>query len=82
LVTIAPVWVSAIPGGAAIHATKIAAMEMRVFVGQHIGFHVPMVTLRLVLDTIIKGLNDVLLKCSVRVWARTMVSRCASLQSA
>src|ERR1700681_282541 len=50
------------PGGGADHAAEIAAPEGRILIGENIGFHIAERCLRLVLDAVIEGLDDVFLK--------------------
>ena len=47
------------PGGCTDHAAKIAAPEEWIFIRENIGFHITEGRLRLVLDAVIEGLDDV-----------------------
>src|SRR5258707_11296588 len=53
---------SAAPGGAADHAAEVAAMEVQLLVGDHIGLDVAEGRLRLVLDAVVERLDDVFLE--------------------
>src|SRR5260370_10031710 len=52
-------WVSASPRGSADDRTEIAAVEMRLLVGDDIGLDVAEGRIRLVLDAVVEGLDDV-----------------------
>src|ERR1700730_971665 len=53
---------SAVPGGAADHAAEIAAPEVRIFVGEHVGLDVAEGGMRLVPDAVVEGLDDFFLE--------------------
>src|SRR5580704_7789050 len=53
---------SAVPGGAAAHAAEIAAREVRIFVGEHVGLDVAEGGMRLVPDAVVEGLDDFFLE--------------------
>src|ERR1700720_3183398 len=50
------------PGGAADYAAEIAAREMRILVGEHVGLYVAEGSVRLVFDAVVEGLDDVFLE--------------------
>src|SRR5882757_8743169 len=50
------------PSGSSDHAAEIAADEVRILVREHVGLDVAEGRLRLVLDAVVEGLEDVLLK--------------------
>src|SRR6202022_3050008 len=50
------------PGGSSDHAAEIAALEVRILVRQHVGLDVAEGCLRLVLDAVVEGLDDVFLE--------------------
>src|SRR6202162_1339485 len=52
--------VSASPGGAADDAAEIAAVEMRLLVRDDVGLDVAEGRIRLVLDAVVEGLDDVI----------------------
>src|SRR5216683_1851990 len=47
------------PGGVADHAAEIAAGKMRILIREHVGLHIAEGRLRLVLDAVVEGLDDV-----------------------
>src|SRR6266851_5480576 len=53
---------SAAPGGAADHAAEVAAMEVRLLVGNHVGLDVAEGRLRLVLDAVVARLDNVFIE--------------------
>src|SRR5712692_666270 len=53
---------SAAPGGFSDDAAEIAAREERILVREHVGLDVAEGRLRLVLDAVVEGLDDVLLE--------------------
>src|ERR1700746_1517078 len=53
---------SAVPGGAADHAAEVAAREVWIFVGEHVGLDVAEGGMRLVPDAVVEGLDDVFLE--------------------
>src|SRR3982074_2285220 len=58
------------PGGGADHAAEIAAPEGRILIRKNIGLHIAERRLRLVLNAVIEGLDDVLLEV-IRTRVRT-----------
>src|SRR3954452_14995 len=71
------------PGRSSDDAAKIAACEVRILVRKHVSLDVAECRLRLVLDAVVEGLNDVFLfNCIVRGCACRTAARSASLYSA
>src|ERR1700680_4721082 len=64
---------SAVPGGAADHAAEIAAREVRIFVGEHVGLDVAEGGMRLVPDAVVEGLGDFFLETAA--WGGGLVHR-------
>jgi hypothetical protein len=69
---------SAVPVRAADHAAEIAAVEVRILVGDDIGLDVAEGRFGLVLDAIVEGLDDILLEIRRARKALTTASRSAS----
>src|ERR1044072_2750508 len=61
---------SALPVRATDDAAEVAAVEVRLLVGDHVGLNVAEGSVRLVLDAVIERLDDVFLELS-RAWEST-----------
>ena len=71
---------SAVLVRASDHGTEIPRYESRILVGQDVGLDVAEGCLRLVLDTIVERLDDVLFEARRRGNALVTASRCGSVK--
>jgi hypothetical protein len=55
---------SASQGRAADHAAKVAAVKVRLLIGENVGLNIAEDRVRFVLDAIVKRLDDVLADCA------------------